>query len=357
MRFLLCLFITISINVSAFAETEFYYRIQKDDSITVVLYSLGIFPVWNELPRVLKINELNVQKNPDYLTLKQKIILPKPNPIFQANYKILADGEIIIISKIRTQKQKEDFLNKRELREVIPLQEPKKSIITKKNEDNLLPRQIERVYINYGFLLNATSSEQKLSKRQSISGTNSLQSTNIGVSAELALKSKHHFYFDVQKFILPVADATMFSNNEFNLMNLSYFYGVDLSQRTSILLGINHQERIFFTDISQTLIEVNKTNFLTPSLGGMYFFKSKIFSSTPRIAAHINYRPEKELAGKTINAAFEFSLLAGAFYNIDQSSHIEVSLGADYKPYQIDEIEGQDLAGKIIVKYGQEYFF
>lgn len=362
MRRLVCFVIVISAQFSAFAESDYYYRMQRNDSITVVLYSLGLFPVWDKINDVLAMNIIKIQDNPDYVLIEQKLILPKPNPIFEANYKILADGEIIILSKIRTQKQKEDFLNQRELKEIIDTENPKNSVITSKtNQDEILPRQIKRIYINYGLLLNTNSSTQKISGNNSIQGTNSLQSLNTGISFEMAFEFKHHLYFDVQKFSLPAADKTIFSNKEFDLINFSYFYGIDLSERFSILLGIEQQEKVFFTDISQNLITASKTSFLAPSLGGMYISKSKFLTLNPMLMANVIYRSQIKVDDKTIAPGLEYSLMIGAFYNLSETSHLEFSLGADYGQYtikdDIDHIDGTDISAKFIIKYGREFFF
>lgn len=338
-------------------ERTYYYKVQKGDSLTVILYSLGIFPVWNKVPEVQELNNMRVKKNPDYLWVDQKLILPKPNPIFEANYRILTDGEIIILSKIRTKKEKEDFLSQRGLKEVTPKDSPNKSIIAFKNDEKELPRQVERVYLNYGLLFNSTSTEQILPKTNSVSGTNTLESINTGVSIETAFRLKHHFYFDAQYFTLPTADSSEFTQDTFTMFNLSYSYGHEFSQRATLLFGLGYKEKVFFPEITQEKITVKKGQYISPSVGLMYFAPSRIYEAIPRFIFNIGYNPELSIAGKTVESHFEYSFLGGAFFNLSEASHFEVSLGFSYQNYMIDDYDSTDIGAKVIVKYGKEFFF
>lgn len=355
MRQLLGLFLLISSLQITFAQEEYYYQVQEDDSLTVILYSLGIFPVWDALPKIREMN--NIQENPDYILTGEVLLIPTPNPAFAANYKILADGEVIILNKIITQEQKEEFLRQRGLKENVPIQEPEKSTISFSDDDELFPRQVQRIYLNFGFLLTTTSVNQTLPDTNSVTGTNSLETLNIGTSLDFAIKLRHIFHFNTKRFMLPAADNTSFNQTGFTLNNLSYLYGLDLDRRFKLICGLNYQERVFFTEITQDAVTIKKAEFIAPSLGLMYLPETKFFGASPRLMSYVISRPKKIVDNKEISAGMEYNFFGGLYYNLDSSSHIEFSAGGSYLRYQVEDIDSTELSGKFVVKYGREFFF
>lgn len=351
------LFLILSYSLHIRADENYYYKTQAGDSITVILYSLGIFPAWKELPHVLTLNNINVQNNPDFIVVDQILYLPKPNPAFAANYKILSDNEIIILSKIKTVQQKEEFLAKRGLVENIPEKEDQDAVISLKKEEEELPRQVERFYLNYGLLFHSSSSKQTLSNNSSVTGTNSVESLNVGFSFEAAIRLKHQIYFDYQKFTLPKADSSKFSQDQFNLVNFSYNYGINFSKRFRFLLGLNYKEKIYYTNIQQEEITVSKSQTIVPSIGGMYFSSQHVFNVIPMFMFNADFFSKREVDNVTISNSIEYNALAGGFYDLDNTSHLELSLGMSYHNYSIGSNKSTDIGAKVILKYGREFFY
>lgn len=313
--------------------------------------------------------DLNQKKltDPDIIDEEQNMVLPKPNPLFSENYKILKSGEVLILKRIKTTQDKNEFLkkfrateDKKDLLKKIKVNEnepsKKKEISIINEEKPNLPRQKENFYVNFGALISAVSSSQTLKDTASSTGTNSFETLNTGLSLEAAFKMKHTLYIDSQVFILPSADSSSFSNDRFNLFNFSYLYSFELTKRFEFTLGLNYDEKVFITDITESLINLEKVARTLPSIGINYFGEQKLFGSIPKLSLRFHYNPQITLGdSKTIEPYIGYELYGALFSTLTKNSHIEYSASLSYENYELDNLESTDIGGALLIKYGREF--